>query len=350
MLSPSRSVRAACGAAVVVAFAASACGPVQAGQAAIIGSRTISVDHLQRITTRVLRIPAARQQFGSDTATLQRSVLSRLIDSVLLHTAAHRAGVTVTQSAIDARIKELVSQAGGLSALQQQAVTSGISPSELRVAVGDIVLEDALSQALVKNITVTPAQLRQAYQQNIDTLDQVHAAHILVRTKAEATRLLAEVKRTPASFARLARADSIDTTSGQNGGDLGTNGIHSFVSSFAQPVFAAKPGSFIVVHSRFGWHVVHVISHHRTTLAQAAPQLRASLLSSVSNSKLVALITATARALRIHVSPRYGHWVLSKRSVDPPLDTLSHPLPTPTPTPTSVFGPGTGTGTTNPSG
>lgn len=323
---------------IVLVAVLAACGPVQPGAAAIIGSTSISVDTLQRVTNDVLHEPAAENAFGSDVAGLQRQILSRLIAHRLLEAAAREEDVSITPAEVDARLSDLEAQSGGRAGLDQQAATSGIPASQLRSAVADIVLTDALAKHLVADVPVTHASLVAAYKQNIDQYDQVTAAHILVKTKAQAVQILHQVRSDPSSFAALAKRFSIDTQSGANGGDLGTNPESQFVPSFGRAAFSAKPGSFVLAHSQYGWHVIHVIAHEKTSLAAATPQLRARILQTEANNRLTVVFDRTAKKLGIHVNPRYGAWDSSARTVGATRDELSKPVhPTPTPT---LFGNG----------
>src|SRR4051812_16711521 len=170
--------------AVAAPFAVSACDPVHPGAAAIVGKRAISVDTLQGLTNRVLAATDAqtRPQVAGDAtalARLQRNILTRLIDNDLLDAAARQVGVAASEGEIDAEQRQLEQQAGGAQQLQQQAVLSGIAPNELRSALRSLVLASKISEAVVANVNVSDAQLRTAYQTNIDLFDQVHAAHIL---------------------------------------------------------------------------------------------------------------------------------------------------------------------------
>jgi parvulin-like peptidyl-prolyl isomerase len=334
-------LRALVGAVAVgaVAVIASGCGPVQSGAAAIVGDRAISVNRLQTITTRVLANPSARQQLGSDVASLQRNELSRLIYFDVLDSAAKQEHVSVSQTDVRSALASLLQQVGGSkSTLEQQLAISGIAPAELNTVARAIALGNAVSNHLVANIAVTHAQLVTAYQQNIDTYDKVHSAHILVQSKAKAIQLLHEVRAHPDRFAALAKQFSIDTQSGAAGGDLGTQGPGAFVPGFSKPVFKAKPGSFILAHSQYGWHVVHVISHTTESLAKATPTLRTGILQTQASQRLTALLTATAKRLHIKVSPRYGTWNLAKQEVDPPPNDLSRPAHTPAPTTSPAVG------------
>jgi len=328
-------------AAAVLAVLLTACGPVQPGAAAIIGSVSISVDTLQRVTNEVLDEPTAASTFGSDVAGLQRQILSRLISHRLLEAAARDEGVHVTGAQIDSRLTALEAQTGGRAALEQQAASSGIPASQLRSAVFDIALTDALADHLVADIPVNHARLEAAYKQNIDQFDKVTAAHILVKSRTQAVQILHQVRRNPSSFAALAKRFSIDTQSGANGGDLGTSPQSQFVPSFGRVAFKAKPGSYVLAHSRYGWHVIHVIAHEKTSLAAAAPQLRAQILQTEANNRLTVVFDRVAHELGIRVNPRYGKWDAQARAVGERGDDLSrpaHPTPTATPPPLGTGG------------
>lgn len=118
------------------------------------------------------------------------------------------------------------------------------------------------------------AQLRARYEDQkarFGTAEQRLVSHILIEADAtagadaqkaaqeKAAKLAAEA-RAGADFAALAKANSADAGSAQNGGDLGwleRNGL--MVKPFEDAVFAAD-GVAIVgpVKSDFGWHVIQV--------------------------------------------------------------------------------------------
>src|SRR5947208_38729 len=139
--------------AVAAPVALAACEPVHPGAAAIIGKHAISVDTLQRLTNRVLAATDAqtRPQVAADAAALarlQRNILTRLIDNDLLDNAARSLGVRATESEIDQEQAQLAQQAGGETQLRQQAVLSGIAPSELRSALRGLVLGNHIADAV----------------------------------------------------------------------------------------------------------------------------------------------------------------------------------------------------------
>jgi parvulin-like peptidyl-prolyl isomerase len=333
--SPPRRILLAVAGIALAALAVTSCRPVHTGAAAVVGPDSIGINAVQDQVTQVLA--AADDQTTSTLtgkeAELQRQVLTRLIDGLILEAAARSAGVAVTDGEIDAQQAVLLQQAGGEDQLRQQALQSGIAPRDLRSVVRQLTLNSKLAAAVVSDVTVSQSQLVAEYRKNIAEFDQVHAAHILVPGKALADRLLAQVRANPDSFADLAKQNSIDTNSKENGGDLGSNGKAAFDPTFGNAVFAAKPGSLILVKTSFGYHVVHIISHDTKSLAQATPQLRAAVLKTESDKRLGDLLTRVMRNLHISVNPRYGYWDVTNRAVAPPrdVDRLAKPEPTPTP-------------------
>ncbi len=130
-------------------------------------------------------------------------------------------------------------------------------------------------EALKRTVTVSDKELQEYYQQNIKRYqapEERHAAHILIKAekgapaderakaKARAEGLLAEVKKNPAAFPELAKKNSDDPGSKDNGGDLGFFNRDAMVKPFADAAFALKPGELSgVVESDFGYHIIKLI-------------------------------------------------------------------------------------------
>ena len=299
------------------------------GAAAVVGSDRIPVTTLLQTVDRALKDPAAQQQLGQDRPAFVRNELSRLITNIVVAKAAAEKHVTVSNSDIERELDTLAQQTGGKQQLIQAASASGVPEQDLRNFVRYFVMQQKLGDALAANITVSDADLQAAYQKDIDKYDQVDPAHILVKTKAEADQILAKVKANPSSFAALAAKDSLDTGSKTNGGELGFQGHSQFVKPFADAIFAAKPGSFIEVHSQFGWNVVHVIAHKTTPLSEVAAQLKATILSPQRQALVQKELSAVANRIGVHVNPRFGTWDAKDAKVVAPKDKggLSSPAP-----------------------
>jgi parvulin-like peptidyl-prolyl isomerase len=304
-----RSLRPALAAGVAVLLL-SGCGQgeVRPGAAALVGVERITSDTLQQVVDRGLSDPTAEQQLGQDLAAFQRQALARLINRQLLEAAAEREGVTVTRGDVDEQLERFAEQAGGREVLEAQAAASGVSPQDLPRFLRDVVLEQSLGDALTEDEQVPAEQLRELYTQNLPQYDRVRSRHILVEDEAQARDLLGQVREDPSRFADLAAEFSIDTSNKDSGGDLGLSGRGQFVPEFEEVLFSAEPGSYEVVQTQFGWHVVNVIERDTTTLEEARPELRRVALQEQRQEAVGALLQEVAQDLGVTVNPRFGQW------------------------------------------
>ncbi|HLX82227.1 MAG TPA: SurA N-terminal domain-containing protein [Burkholderiales bacterium] len=131
-----------------------------------------------------------------------------------------------------------------------------------RVRVEYLVLS---AEELAKNETPTDAELKGLYDSRASQLgaaEQRRASHILLKTRAEAEKVLAEARKAPQQFAELAKKYSQDAGSAQNGGDLGMNAKGGLASpALEEAIFKLKPGEISdVVQSEFGFHVIRLVS------------------------------------------------------------------------------------------
>lgn len=107
--------------------------------------------------------------------------------------------------------------------------------------------------------TISDEDVQAAYDAqfaDFEGAEELHARHILVKEKAEAEALVAELNG-GADFAELAREKSTGP-SGPNGGDLGFFKKGQMVKPFEEAALALEPGSYTKepVETQFGWHVI----------------------------------------------------------------------------------------------
>lgn len=116
------------------------------------------------------------------------------------------------------------------------------------------------AQALAAQQPVSEDDVKKAYAERASQFkvgEQRRASHILVKTKEEADKILAEVRKSPASFAQLAQKRSQDTGSAAKGGDLGWFSKGMMVKPFEDTVFGMKDGEIAgPVRSEFGFHII----------------------------------------------------------------------------------------------
>ncbi|MGB0234955.1 MAG: peptidylprolyl isomerase [Candidatus Puniceispirillaceae bacterium] len=182
-------------------------------------------------------------------------LIDDIVDSRLAAAAGNEAGLTN-----DERVIEQMSIAA------QRVLAEAWINSELRKSITD----EAVQQAY--DIFVADEQSRH----------EVRARHILVKEKAEAEAVIAELQG-GADFAELAKKRSTGP-SGPNGGDLGYFPRGAMVPAFENAAFALEAGSFTQtpVQTQFGWHIILVEEKRiaeAPTIEELAPQLRQNLIS-----------------------------------------------------------------------
>ena len=119
-----------------------------------------------------------------------------------------------------------------------------------------------------QNIKISDAEAKAFYEKNKDlyfkTAPKIKARHILVKSKAEAEKLINELKNLHGKaleekFAKLAKEYSIGPSK-VNGGELGWFSPKQMVPAFSKAAEELKPGQITLkpVHTRFGYHVILV--------------------------------------------------------------------------------------------
>lgn len=128
--------------------------------------------------------------------------------------------------------------------------------------------------AVRKNIAVNEADAKTYYEQNkarFGSQEERRASHILItapssaaaaereKARAKAEQLLAEVRKSPASFAEVARKNSQDSGSAEKGGDLDFVTRGAMVKPFEDALFSLKKGEISpIVETEFGYHILHL--------------------------------------------------------------------------------------------
>jgi parvulin-like peptidyl-prolyl isomerase len=85
--------------------------------------------------------------------------------------------------------------------------------------------------------------------------NEVHCAHILVKTEQEAKAILERLGKGE-KFSNIAHEVSL-CPSGKRGGDLGTFGRGKMVREFETAAFALQKGQISsIVKTKFGYHIV----------------------------------------------------------------------------------------------
>ncbi len=155
-----------------------------------------------------------------------------------------------------------------------------------------------------KGIVVSEADLKSYYDQNVQRLsgrEERRASHILIaspksapeadrlKAKAMAAELAAQVKKSPESFAAVARKNSQDPGSAPAGGDLDFFARDAMVKPFADAAFAMNKGDISeVVESEFGYHIIKLTdikSPKQRSFEEMKPELEADIKKQQAQKK-----------------------------------------------------------------
>jgi peptidyl-prolyl cis-trans isomerase D len=151
-----------------------------------------------------------------------------------------------------------------------------------------------------KSITLNEADLKAYYDQNAARLsgkEERRASHILInapkdmpaaerqKARERATALAAQVRKSPDTFADVARKNSQDIGSAPNGGDLDFFGRGAMVKPFEDAAFGMKKGDVSEpVESDFGFHIIK-LTDIKAPKQKSFEELRVSIESDLRNQQ-----------------------------------------------------------------
>lgn len=284
-------------------------GPLEPGDAAVVGQVRISTDEHQQLTTATLAVPDSLGVSGGTPEALRRTVLSRLVGRELLEVVAAERGVTVSDGDVDRLIAEQVEIAGSRQALDEQFERSQRLPaSELEATYREWMLTEVLAEQLVADVDVPRSELQALYEERFYSYERRRMRHIVVDDEALARDLLAQVQADPGRFAELAAANSTNTSTAPNGGVMGLLTREGYSREFQDVMFSLPIGEFALAQEEQGWHVLQSLEQQTTTLAEVTPELRRVLLEEKANRRLSAALIETGKRVGVTVNPRIGRW------------------------------------------
>lgn len=175
----------------------------------------------------------------------------------------------------------------------QEAEARGLQRSEEYRAQMDVARQSLLIRELFndyqKKNVVSDAELKAEYDKLKGTAggNEYRARHILVEKEDEAKALIAQLKA-GAKFEDLAKANSKDPGSAQNGGDLDWAAPGNFVPEFSEAMVKLEKGKFTetAVKSQFGYHIIQLDDSRAATfpsLDEVKPQLSQRLQQAKMN-------------------------------------------------------------------
>lgn len=291
-------------AVLLVAGAATARGqqkpPVPAAQPASAAVHAIPLDRVVAIVGDVPitfsdvqeRVIAKRQEgarIPTDSTgfhTFLVGVATELVDEELLLRKAKDLKVEVpdadVSNTVDKQVKEIRARFSSDAEYRAELAKAGLgTPEEFKRFRADQVRRSETITRTVRKLredgkivqsNITDAEVQEAYERNRATLPKREASvswrQIIIapratqaakeRARAKAESLLVEI-RTGGDFEKLAKRESMDPGTKDNGGDLGWNRRGRMVPEFDRWMFALPPGQVSpVIETAFGYHIIRV--------------------------------------------------------------------------------------------
>lgn len=222
-----------------------------------------------------------RMQGGpeGDGDEIRCEILEDLLFQKLMLNQAEMDSLEVTDDEVEnelsRRISELVSQVGSQEKLESyfNKKMSEIK-DELRRVVKDRMLQDQVKADIMKDVAVTPAEVKAFYaKQSPDSLPTVGAEYeiaqivkrppVSVDEKLRIKDQLYQIRKRileGESFSTMAILYSEDPGSAKKGGELGFTGRGEFAPEFETAAFNLRDGEISeVIETQFGFHIIQLI-------------------------------------------------------------------------------------------
>lgn len=272
---------------------------------------------------------------------IKERVVNELIVRALLEQEMARRDIKVSKDDIDNAVKEIVDKVGSKEQLEQILKQNGISAGDFRKDLTQEVKMKKLAKEL-GNSDVSDAEAKKYYNENIKRFkypEKVRAAHILISVnpqeieeiitsnkenaglskeeikkkvdaeiaakKAKAEKVLAEVKKDPSQFAKVAKENSDDTTTAVKGGELGFFSAQEMVPEFSKAAFAMKPNTVSgIVQTQFGYHII-MVTDRMAAGQEPFEKVKNDIKGYLQNQKQLQLIDNLVESLKKNAKIEY---------------------------------------------
>jgi peptidyl-prolyl cis-trans isomerase SurA len=257
------------------------------GIVAVVGTHPILWSQVLEVIGRERSQGTKLPEDSAGAAEFARNILTQLIDEeVLLQRAAGDTSITVADAdvaqTVDRQVQQIRSQFPSDQEFLRQLRQAGFgTQDEYRKWMSEQARRSELQRRLVQKyqsegkmvrVAVSDQDVNEAYERAKATFPKRPPAvtfrqlvipttatqQALDRARAKAESLLAEIRR-GADFEQVARRESQDSASREQGGDLGWNRRGELVPEFEHMMFALPPGQVSpIVFTPYGFHIIRV--------------------------------------------------------------------------------------------
>lgn len=296
---------------VGLALVATACGSVSP-YAARVDDKSISQDDLESELRSIaangpyLRLVESRQQVtgagaGTFDAAFTALALTRQIYYELIGQELAERKLSVDDDDLAAARTTVIEQ------IQGEDVFRDFPEDYQEELIRRQAQLDLLTLALNDQTGSADEAARAYYDSHREEFATACVSHVLVPSREKAEEVGTRIAGGE-DFAAVARSESQDTQSAQNGGELGCDITQetSFVPEFLLAVFNQPVGEVgSPVQSQFGFHVIKVTSRDVPPFEEVKDTAR-QRMSLAGQEKLLTWLQETVTDAEIEINPKYG--------------------------------------------
>jgi len=226
---------------------------------------------------------------------IKDKAVNELIVRTLLNQEMAKRNITATKEDTDKELKSIIDRIGSKEKFNEALKQNGISTAQFKKDLKEEVKIKKLL-GIISKVKVTDADASKFYKKNIDKFkypDKVRASHILIAAnpeelkgkiaaeplnkglskkeiedkvnkelairKEKSEKIMADVKKNPADFEKIARSVSEDPGTAKKGGDLGFFAKNEMVEPFSKVAFNQKANTLSeLVQTPYGYHIILV--------------------------------------------------------------------------------------------
>ena len=223
----------------------------------------------------------------------KEKVINELIIKALLDSEIEKRGIEASKEDVQKELKSVVDKVGSKEELnrilKERNISNAQFTEDLKTQIKIIKLINSIEKVKVSDADVQ--KYYDTHKQEFVHGEQVRASHILIsanllemirtmkeknpdinptdlnaeiekqmaKQKEKAEAILAEVKKNPDNFAKIASQKSDDKGSAERGGELGFFPKEAMVPEFSKAAFSMKPNTISdLVQTNYGYHIIKV--------------------------------------------------------------------------------------------
>lgn len=202
-------------------------------------------------------------EVGPDGRTIEEGFKEDILDKLVLESIiiqeAEKDDITVSNEEVEERIDKIRTSVGGEENFQEFLKANEIPFDFFKESTRKEYLIEKYKEKYIDETNIGEEEAEKFFDENKENLVIIRASHILVNNEEDGKAILEKLNNGE-DFASLAVTESLDSTSGVRGGDLGyfTKGSLA-IKEFEDAAFALKVGEISgLVKTEVGYHIIYL--------------------------------------------------------------------------------------------